>query len=239
MLTKEEILSELKAVAQETGTTPGQGTFAKKTGIRRHEWYGKYGWRNWGDLVADAGLEANSPPEKISNDQLCEALYGLTEELGAIPSMADLNIRGEDDPSFPARQTITKRLGSAHQRAVAVLRWAEATGLEGDTVELFRGASRTEKTSRVAPSRTGWVYLMKQGQYHKLGKTNDTVRRGKELGRQAAEETTEIHAIETDDHHGLEKYWEDRWTKRGFHHRGEFYKLPSQEVASFRRMKHL
>ncbi len=88
MRTKNQILDALKSLAIRSGTTPGQGTFERETGIQRHEWHGKHGWRKWGDVVAEAGLEANSPPTRFSEDQLCEMLYLLAEELGRFPSMA-------------------------------------------------------------------------------------------------------------------------------------------------------
>ncbi|WP_419906912.1 GIY-YIG nuclease family protein [Hoeflea sp.] len=150
--------------------------------------------------------------------------------------MADMSIEGDKYPNFPARQTITKRLGTEHERATAVLHWAERRCFEGRTVEIFRGRSKTRERRQLTPSMTGWIYLMKQGRYHKLGKTNDPVRPSKELGIQAAEETTQVHVIKTDDHDGIETYWKNRWKK--LRHRGEFYKLPHREVVSFRRMKH-
>jgi hypothetical protein len=95
MRSKIEILNEIRKLARQMNGTPGANTFTNATGIRRHEWYGKHGWRNWGDLVAEAGLKCNAPPPKLSNDHLCESLFQLAGEVGRFPSIADMDIKRE------------------------------------------------------------------------------------------------------------------------------------------------
>jgi hypothetical protein len=88
------------------------------------------------------------------------------------------------------------------------------------------------------PSKVGWVYLIRQGKFHKLGATDNPARRWRELAKQTPENMSLEHEIGTDDHFGLEAYWKNRWNKKGHNHRGEFYELPKSEIQSFKRMKH-
>ena len=211
MRSRTEIISELERLAREMGSTPGQRAFTNETGIRRHEWYGKHGWRNWGDLVAEAGLEENAPPPKLTREQLCGALFELAAEVGRFPSNADMDIKRAESSDFPARQTIVKHLGQTGPRALEVVRWAEDRDCDENVLSLFREASTVDSDNPVRISKTGWVYLFKQGRFHKLGATNNHARRMRELARQTAEDIKPEHEIETDDHFGLEKYWEQRW----------------------------
>ena len=47
-----------------------------------------------------------------------------------------------------------------------------------------------------------------------MSKTNDTVRRGKELRIQLPEKCILIHSIKTDDPSGIETYWHGRFEEK-------------------------
>lgn len=84
-------------------------------------------------------------------------------------------------------------------------------------------------------TRPGEVYLYKHGRHYKLGKTTDSVRRGKEIRMQLPEELRLIHSIKTDDTTGIENYWHKRFeSKRG---NGEWFDLSPSDIRAFKLWK--
>ena len=81
----------------------------------------------------------------------------------------------------------------------------------------------------------GEVYLFKSGRYYKIGKTNDTVRRGAELRIQLPERTDLIHSIKTDDPSGVEAYWHKRFESKRM--QGEWFDLSFAEIKAFKRWR--
>lgn len=76
---------------------------------------------------------------------------------------------------------------------------------------------------------------MKSGRHYKIGRSNSTGRRAYELAVQLPEKLSLVHAIETDDPVGIERYWHERFaTKRA---NGEWFALTKADVAAFRRRR--
>lgn len=146
-------------------------------------------------MVAEAGLEANLPPSKLTDDQLCEALFGLAEEVGRFPSNADMEIKRSESKDFPARQTVTKRLGQAHERAQAFYEWAKGNDCDVTISSIFLAETKSDNGNVRRTSRIGWVYLIKQGQFYKLGAADNPARRLRELANQTSEDTMPEHEI--------------------------------------------
>ena len=86
-------------------------------------------------------------------------------------------------------------------------------------------------------ARVGEVYLFKSGHYYKIGKTNDTVRRGSELRIQLPETVRLIHSIKTDDPSGIEAYWHKRFEAK--RKNGEWFDLSSAEIKAFKRWRRI
>ncbi|MBV9991458.1 MAG: hypothetical protein JOZ72_09205 [Alphaproteobacteria bacterium] len=56
-MNKQTVVDEIKRIAlANKGKPPGEKLFRTETGIRQHEWRGKY-WARWGDALRDAGFE--------------------------------------------------------------------------------------------------------------------------------------------------------------------------------------
>ena len=87
------------------------------------------------------------------------------------------------------------------------------------------------------PNEIGEVYLFKSGRYYKIGKTNDTVRRGNEIRIQLPEKTEMIHSIKTDDLSGVEAYWHRRFKSKRMN--GEWFDLNSSDVKAFKRWQRI
>jgi hypothetical protein len=83
----------------------------------------------------------------------------------------------------------------------------------------------------------GEVYLARFGRYYKIGKTNDTVRRGHEIRIQLPERRDMIHSIRTDDPVGVEQYWHKRVESKRMG--GEWFSLDAGDVRAFRRWKRI
>ena len=83
----------------------------------------------------------------------------------------------------------------------------------------------------------GEVYLFKSGRYYKIGKTNDTVRRGSELRIQLPEKMDLIHSIKTDDPSGIEAYWHKRFDSK--RKQGEWFDLSVADVKAFKQWRRI
>lgn len=94
-----------------------------------------------------------------------------------------------------------------------------------------------DKPSSRDGTAAGEVYLFKFGRYYKIGKTNDTVRRGRELRIQLPEHPRLIHSIKTDDPSGVESYWKSRFRAKMMNADSEFYDLASGDVRAFKRWR--
>ena len=75
------------------------------------------------------------------------------------------------------------------------------------------------------------------GRYYKIGKTNDTVRRGKEIRIQLPERTDLVYSIKTDDPSEIEAYWHKRFeAKRA---QREWFNLTSSDIITFKRWRRI
>jgi Meiotically up-regulated gene 113 len=81
----------------------------------------------------------------------------------------------------------------------------------------------------------GFVYLMKSGRYFKIGKSNAVGRRERELAIQLPDMAATVHAISTDDPHGIESYWHRRFESK--RKNGEWFALDQADVQVFKRRK--
>jgi len=63
----------------------------------------------------------------------------------------------------------------------------------------------------VEPIDFGFVYMLKSGGHHKVGRTNAVGRRQYERAIQLPERATLDHQIRTDDQPGIEAYWHRRF----------------------------
>jgi hypothetical protein len=235
---KEKILKEIRRTAEDNAGRPlGVRRFEQVTGIRYHDWFGKY-WKSWGDAVAEAGLARNTLQARIDDDQVLLAYSSLILELGRVPVKGDLRLKRRSDPAFP-NDKVFERYGRKEElltqvRAFCVAHagWADVVSLLPDRVP----APVAEEPRRPAQQvLIGFVYLIHSGKYYKIGHTNSVGRREYELSIQMPEKVSVVHSIETDDPEGIEDYWHRRFSSRRA--RGEWFKLEPNDVAAFKRRK--
>jgi hypothetical protein len=236
MQSKEDILSAIRKTAKENRGNPlGVLRFEKETGIRPYDWE-KY-WARFGDALKEAGFSPNRLQSAHPYEFLIQKMIGLARKLGKYPTYREIQEERNNDHELPDK-TVFQRLGTKAQLADKLIEYCEErTGFE-DIIELCESIvekSPVYKNLNDESMAPGEVYLFKSGHYYKIGKTNDTVRRGSELRIQLPEKMVLIHSIKTDDPSGIEAYWHRRFEAKRMN--GEWFDLNSSEVKAFRRWR--
>jgi len=236
MLTREEILNEIHRTTKENGGVPlGRDRFVRETGITEWE-FNKY-WPRFSDLQKEAGLKPNSYNTAYDNEYVLEKYISLVREIKKIPTRGDFRFKRRNDPTFP-NESVYERFGGKMQVVKKVLEYANEKGFT-DVAEFCE--AELKLNSRIEPSDgfnkdgIGSVYLFRHGKYYKIGKTNDTVRRGNELKIQLPENLDLIHEIKTDDPSGIEAYWHRRFESK--RKNGEWFDLNSSDIKAFKRWR--
>lgn len=212
----------------------GRGRFEKLTGIREAQWAGRY-WLRWSDAVIEAGYSPAAMNAALPDDIVLDALVLFIRELGHYPVTTELRMRRRADPSFPDHK-VYRRFGTKPELAARVI---EHVGKEPEMDSVV--TSCRPIAALAMPARdpleeggivAGTVYLMKSGNYYKIGRSNAVGRRAYELALQLPEKLTVVHTMETDDAVGIERYWHDRFGHRRVN--GEWFALTATDLAAFR-----
>lgn len=236
--TKQHILAEIKRTAAENGGKAlGEKAFFSETGIRQADWLGRH-WARWSDALAEAGFGPNQWQGAYTDEQVLAPLAEYVRELGRFPVKAELELKRRSDPTFPSK-TVYQRYGRKHVLAGKLRDFANARGYD-DVAALCGPVADVEADEEAydAPASAeqhGFVYLIRSGRFHKIGRTNAVGRRERELAIQLPERTRLVHSIKTDDPAGIEDYWHRRFADR--RKNGEWFELTAQDVAAFRRRK--
>jgi hypothetical protein len=237
-ITKQDILVAIRRSAIANGGTPlGQRRFEKETGINPYDW-GKY-WARFGEAQIEAGLLPNQRQGAYDDNFLIEKLIGIARKLGKFPTYRELQVERNRDTELPDKR-VFQRLGTKAHLAHKVIDYCRDNDGYADIIHLCEaviGQPHKETVGIDSDIKVGEVYLFRSGRYYKIGKTIDTVRRGKELRVQLPEECTMIHAIKTDDPSGIEAYWHKRFEAKRM--KGEWFDLNSSDIKAFKRWKRI
>lgn len=236
-MTKVHILDEIKrTAAANSGVALGQQKFASETGIKKHDWFGKY-WSRWSDALVEAGFHPNQLTPAHDKTDLLEKYAKLALELGRLPGPGDLRLKRRADLEFPSHSTFDARLGPKSVLVGQLLEFCRGRSGYQDVIRLCEAyvprMRDVPDESEAGEQEIGFVYLIKSGRFHKIGKSNAAGRREYELAIQLPEKPATIHVIRTDDPAGIEAYWHKRFaTKRK---NGEWFALAAADVAAFKR----
>lgn len=243
MFTKSHIIAEIQRTAKENGGSPlGIARFEAETGVKRADWIGKL-WVRWGDALEEAGFDPNVLQGPRNEGELLERLAVFSRELGRFPVTNEIKMKAKVDPGFPWHSTLTNRFGSMRNLAAKLREFAQERSYP-DVMAFCDAivaqphkckADISEDAGTGAGAELGYVYLLKSGQFYKIGRSNAVGRRERELAIQLPEEAKIVHSIKTDDPVGIERYWHGRFSTR--RKNGEWFELTTQDVSSFRRRK--
>ncbi len=229
---RDHILSEIKRLGEANGgRAPGRQAFQAATGIRETEWSGRY-WARWGDAVAEAGFEPNALQRRSNVDTLLEHLAVAARHYGRAPSEAELRMYGRANPGFPSHGAYTNNFGSKEATLDRLRDWVTSRPDFADVGAFLGARAPVARRARVAQPE-GFVYLIRSGEHHKVGRTDNIERRFKEITIALPSAVTIEHHIRTDDPAGIEAYWHRRFAARRAN--GEWFKLTPEDVAAFKR----
>jgi len=238
MLTKQDIINAIQKTAKENGGKPlGIGRFEKETGIKTYEWK-KY-WARIGDAQREAGLMPNELQGAYTEEFILEKVIIVMRKLGKFPTYDELALEKNNDAEFPTRNVFIN-FGSKLKLAEKLIEYCKDNTDYEDVIKLCEPIlEKLNERESVDDSNSnqliGAVYLFKHGKYYKIGKTNDTVRRGNELKIQLPENLDLIHEIKTDDTSGIEAYWHRRFEAKRMN--GEWFDLNSTDIKAFKRWR--
>lgn len=237
---KQHIVAEIRRTARENGGRPlGKQRFFAETGIKEADWSGRY-WARWSDALAEAGYAPNQLQGAYDEPFLLGRYADLIRELGRFPVAAEVKLKARRDQSFPSANVFA-RFGTKKQLAARLLRYAQQAGLAdvASICEPLAAGVVLDDHQPIARTRAaiddGFVYLMRSGRHFKIGRTNATGRRERELQIQLPERVKVIHTIKTDDPAGIEDYWHRRFAAKRAN--GEWFALTADDVAAFRRRR--
>jgi hypothetical protein len=126
MLSKREIVEAIRKTAEANdGKPPGIERFARVTGIRKTDWYGKF-WARWEDALVEAGYPPNKLQERLDPAAVVEAVASLANRLGRFPVNGDFRLEARRNPGFPAHSTIAEHLGDRASRLRKVLEFCDS-----------------------------------------------------------------------------------------------------------------
>ena len=239
MVEKDYILAEISRTARANNGAPlGKAKFFAETGIKESDWLGRH-WLRWSDALAEAGFSPNAMQRAFHDDFLLGKLACLVRELGHVPVSAEIKMKSRSDNDFPCANTF-ERFGGKASLLVRLVEFCASHAEFNDVAELCRPLLSVGDTTRmkVLPVRDdtfGDVYLLKCGRSYKIGHSNASGRRERELAIQLPEKAKIVHVIKTDDPCGIERYWHQRFDAK--RQNGEWFELSTEDVAAFRRRK--
>lgn len=232
---RERVISEIKRLAAETGRVPGIKAFELATGILRREWTGKI-WARWGDAIKEAGFEPNSLTERYESDSVLEQVGLCCLELGRWPAPNDLRLHARNNPGFPSSGTVENHFPRRALLVESMREWCAQTGNE--RFSSIAGMLPPPAKGTIEPVENqnyGHVYLLRAGDYFKIGQSSDLEKRVKSINVALPDKATLEHAISTDDPPGIEAYWHRRFSDRRAN--GEWFKLSKADVLAFKKRK--
>lgn len=232
------IIGEIKRLAAASGgRTPGVRAFEQESGITQAQWRGVI-WARWSDAVVEAGYQPNDYQQRYDGEQVLTQVLEAARHYKHLPTSAELRLYGRRHPGYPNDKTILNHFPTKAALASAIRQRAATDETLADILAMLPEETTDvdhRPASRKSAVPEGWVYLIKSGQYYKIGRGEDLERRVKQIRVALPERGTLVHAIRTDDPAGIEAYWHRRFDTSRMN--GEWFNLSTADVAAFKRRK--
>lgn len=234
---RELILTEIRRLAEaDGGRAPGKSLFTRQTGIREHQWSGVL-WARWSDALAEAGFAANTLQARFETADVLSRIIEACRHYQRLPTVAEFKLYRLSDATFPSKGAIAGHFNSRRDLIRALHRRVAEDESCGDIVAMLPAAEGAlPDAPRTSTPDDGFVYLIKSGNHHKIGRSSDLERRIKEIRIALPEAAILAHVIRTDDPAGIEAYWHRRFADRRAN--GEWFALGAPDVAAFKRRKY-
>jgi hypothetical protein len=235
---KDHILSEIQRLAAANGgKAPGYKAFVRDTGIAEHQWLGRF-WARWSDAIAEAGYAPNKWVERLDSDELLIGIIAACRHYGRLPTQAEIQVYRKIESAIPSEQAIKRHFGRRSGLVAALAERASKDDSYADIAAMLPTQSQPPPERHVNPSKIpeGIVYLIKSGEFYKIGRSDDLERRVKEIRIALPDKATLVHNIRTDDPPGIEAYWHRRFADKRAN--GEWFKLSSLDVSAFMKRKY-
>lgn len=230
------ILQEIRRLASANdGQAPGQKLFAKETGIAEHQWLGKF-WARWGDALTEAGFKPNDWNGKSDANTVLSGVIVACRHYGRLPTNPELKMLRRTNPLVPLPNVIQSSFGRRSDMIAALAKHVETDEALSDVAAMLPEQSN-EALPRQLSSKPveGFVYLIKSGDFYKIGRSDDAERRFKQITIALPDKAELFHTIRTDDPPGIEAYWHRRFADSRAN--GEWFKLTSQDIVAFKKRK--
>ncbi len=217
-----------KAAAENGGWPPGEKQFRANAGISGAAWHGKH-WIRWGDLVREAGFAGLGRSAVRDDETLLTRLAELVRQFGKIPTSQEIYFYGRRHPGVPSYSTFSTRFDGHRTMFERLRRWAADKPEMTDIVKICQEALEAPLRS---PASGPVVYLLRVGEYFKIGWAKILERRISDIQSCCPETLELIHAIPAQDPLATEAKWHHRFKDKRV--RGEWFKLTPEDIAEFR-----
>jgi len=190
-----------------------------------------------GDALIEAGFQPNTWTGKSDANSIIIGIIAAARHYGHFPTNDEISMLRASAPSIPAPKTIRGNLGRQDDMVDAIRAFVGDAPEYADVRRMLPNRSRPRQQTPVSGAKQvdGHVYLIKSGDFYKVGRSDELERRVKEIRIALPDAATLIHAITTDDPPGIEAYWHRRFADRRAN--GEWFKLTTDDVKVFMRRK--
>lgn len=243
---KQEIVKSLQAHARRLGKTPSRQAFLDHSDCSLSDI--NYYWTSWNKAVLDAGLPPNEKQKAKPVSEVTEDFLLAVRHFNQIPTTQMLKIlsreRRSEGLNFTAHNTFNRLGASKAERIGHALSHARQSNAWDDIIPILEASKFEASTGNIDEFQKdvsfGFVYLItKHGGtgHYKIGKSTDSQTRIGNLQTGSSTLLQLVHEIKTDDMHGVEGYWHNRFENKL--QRGEWYKLTGEDVNAFKRWKRI
>jgi Meiotically up-regulated gene 113 len=182
-----------------------------------------------------AGFSANEFQQKLDLSTIFPKFALAIRRFGREPTTAEFEMIRNADRDFPSFRSVIGQFESKSDLMSALKKWAETTDGFSDCANLLPDYLQKQSSS-TSPLKDGFVYLIKSGQFYKIGRGDELEKRVKQIRTALPDASTLEHSIRTDDPSGIETYWHRRFADKRAN--GEWFKLTLQDVAAFKKRKY-